>query len=98
MEQKNVITKGNVIVNNIKIGDIHFEYEYGMAIKSRVITLPQSTKHEDGSVYWSWTSQHILADGTEVKDDVIQYGVTEGMSHYGPNLYDYEAYQVKRYV
>lgn len=29
-------TKGNVIVEKIKIGDIHYEYEYGIGIKSEV--------------------------------------------------------------
>ena len=33
-------TKGNVIVENIKIGDIHYEYGYGQELKVKVISLP----------------------------------------------------------
>ena len=33
-------TKGNIIVENIKIGDIHYEYGYGLGIKVEVISLP----------------------------------------------------------
>ena len=81
-------TKGDVIVENIKIGDIHYEYEYNMGVKCEVITLPE--RSEDG--YWSWKSKNCKT-GKE-----IEYGVREGMSHYGPNLYTYEAYQVKLYI
>jgi len=33
-------TKGNVIVEEIKVGDIHYEYELGVGIKCEVTTLP----------------------------------------------------------
>lgn len=81
-------TKGDVIVEDIKIGDIHYEYEYGLGIKCKVISLPQ--RSEDG--YWSWKSKNCNS-GKE-----IEYGVREGMVHYGPNLYTYEAYRVNRYI
>lgn len=93
-----IFTKGNVKVNEIKIGDIHYEYQYNLGIKSRVVTLPTALINEDGFKYWNWKSQHILPDGTEKEGDVIDYGVAEGMGHYGPNIYDYEAYQVKKYI
>lgn len=80
-------TKGNVIVENIKIGDIHYEFEYGIGIKSKVITLPVRIENEDGEGYWSWKSEQ-LSNGR-----IINYGVNEKYSHYGPNLYDYEAYK-----
>jgi hypothetical protein len=76
------MTKGNVIIEDITIGDIHYEIEYGCGIKCEVISLP--VRDENG--YWSWQSKKIN-DGR-----IIEYGVSEGMSHYGPNLYDYEAY------
>lgn len=81
-------TKGNIIVENIKVGDIHYEFEYGLGIKSEVLTLPV----RDDNGYWSWTSKNLTTDR------IIEYGVTEGMGHYGPNLYDYEAYFVNRWV
>ena len=76
--------KLNVSVNEIKVGDIHYEFGYGMCIKSEVTSQP--TRSEDG--YWTWQSKQV--DG----DRVIDYGVREGMTHYGPNLYDYDAYSI----
>ena len=73
-------TKGNVIVEDIKVGDIHFEYDLGMEIRVEVTTEPV----KDGD-QWKWKAK--TEDGTE-----INYLVTEGMAHYGPNLYDHQAY------
>jgi len=81
-------TRGSVIVEEIKIGDIHYEYEYGMCIKSEVITLPV----RDDTGYWTWESRAINGG------HIIKYGVAEGMSHYSANLYDYEAYMGCRYI
>lgn len=88
MEKTKTLTKGNVIVEDIKIGDIHYEFEYGIGIKSEVVTLP--VRNEKG--YWTWKNKNMSSD------NIIDYGVTEGMSHYSPNLYDYEAYQVKNWI
>jgi len=41
-------TGGNVIVEEIKVGDIHYEYAHNMGIKCEVLTLP--TKNEDANV------------------------------------------------
>lgn len=79
-------TKGNIIVENIKVGDIHYEFDYGVGVKVKVVTLPQRSE----SGYWTWESE-IVSNGHK-----IHYGVTEGLSHYAPNLYDYEAYSVKQ--
>lgn len=75
-------TKGNVIVENIKIGDIHYEYFMGMCSKTIVKTLP--VRDEEG--YWTWKSEK------EDTKEIVNYGVAEGYAHYAPNLYDYEAY------
>lgn len=80
-------TKGNVIVENIKIGDIHYEYDMGLGIKCEVTTLP--IRSEDG--YWTWESINLTSGGK------INYGVREGFTHYAPNLYDFEAYSCKQY-
>ena len=74
-------TKGNIVIEEIKIGDIHYEFEYGTGIKSEVISLP--IRDEDG--LWEWKSK--TSSGK-----IINYAVHEKYSHYGPNLYDYEAY------
>ena len=83
------LTKGNVIVEEIKVGDIHYEYEYGNGIKCEVITLPVRNSQNK----WIWKSKN-LTTGKE-----IDYMVSpDHPSHYSVNLYDYEAYTVKRYI
>jgi hypothetical protein len=77
-----VKTRGNVIVNKIEIGDVLYEYALGSEIKSEVITKPQ--RDTDG--YWTWKSK-IISNG-----DIIDYGVHERYAHYGPKLYDHQAY------
>mgnify|MGYP003441753379 FL=1 len=79
------LTKGNVIIENIKVGDIHYEFEYNVGIKCEVLTLP--VRDEDG--YWTWKSKNLKTNKE------INYGVKEGMSHYSSNLYDYDAHKVK---
>lgn len=81
-------TKGNVIVEEIKVGDIHYEYELGCGIKCEVLSKP--IMDEDGN--WSWKSKNVNT-GKEVK-----YFINPKYSHYSPNLYDYEAYRVKNYI
>jgi hypothetical protein len=81
-------TKGDVIVEDIKIGDIHYEYELGVGIKCEVITLP--TLNESGQ--YEWKSRNVNS-GQE-----INYLVDPKHSHYGPNLYNYEAYKVNTYI
>lgn len=82
-----VHTRGNIIVNHLKVGDIHYEYDYGRFIKSRVLTEP--LRNEEG--YWTWKAQHILPSGEDGMR-VIQYGVHENYTHYASKLYDHEAY------
>lgn len=74
-------TRGNVIVEDIQIGDIHYEFEYAIGIKVEVVSLPVLT---DG--YYTWQSRMFDSDR------IIDYGVSIGHSHYAPNLYDHEAY------
>ena len=82
------MTRGNVIVEDIKVGDIHYEFEFGIGVKCEVLTLPV----RDNEGYWTWTSKN-LTTGKE-----ICYGVQEGLSHYSSRLYDYEAYTVKYWI
>lgn len=87
-ESTKTYTKGNVIVEEIKIGDIHYEYDLGVGIKSKVITLP--ALNEDGN--WEWKSKNLIS-GFE-----INYVVNPKYSHYSANLYDHEAYNVETYI
>lgn len=84
---KKIFTKGDVLVNEIKVGDIHYEYEYGCYVKSKVITIPENTEPE----LWEWKSVK-LDNFNEETDIIIDYAVNEKHSHYGPNLYDTEVY------
>jgi len=84
----NTMTKGNVIVENIKVGDIHYEFEYGIGVKSEVISLP--VRDENG--YWTWKSKNLKTG------EIIDYYVGETMTHYSINLYDYEAYNVSKWI
>ena len=76
------LTKGDVIVEEIEVGDIHYEFEYGFFIKSKVITKPVLSE----GVY-TWKSINVLTGGT------IDYLVnTTAPSCYAVNLYTSEVY------
>lgn len=80
--EKKTHTRGNVIIENIKIGDIHYEFEYNMCIKSEVVTLPRLNEYEQ----YEWQSKQLS------NDRIINYLVDPEYSHYSAKLYDYEAY------
>jgi len=86
--KKETRTKGNVIVENIKVGDIHYEFGFGMCIRSEVITLP--VKDEKGD--YTWKSRN-LSNGV-----IIDYMVASEYPHYSVNLYDYEAYMGCKFI
>ena len=81
-------TNGNIIVEDIKVGDIHYEFDYNMGIEVKVITEP---KRNDEGV-WIWKSEKVN------NGKIINYAVTEDLSHYSPKLYDYKAYKVKQWI
>lgn len=92
-EIKQTKSRGNVIVENIKVGDIHYEYDMGRGLKCEVITLPIL---EEGS--WSWESKNLTTGA------IINYRTADVNSEdydmcrcYGFKLYDYEAYRVEKY-
>ena len=74
-------TRGGIVLEDIEIGDIHYEYSYGTFIKVKVLTKPEV---EDG--VWRWKDENLSSEGT------IDYVISESNNHYGPNLYDHEAY------
>jgi len=81
-------TKGGLLIEEIKIGDIHYEYDYGRGIKCEVITLP--ILNESGQ--YEWNSVNVNTG------DNINYLVDPKFPHYSPNLYNYEAYKVNTYI
>ena len=80
-------TNGNVIVEDIKIGDIQYEFDLGIGTKSEVVSLPK--RDEEG--YWHWQNK-------KTNGEIIEYGVHEKYRQYAPKLYDYIAYKVKYWV
>ncbi len=82
-------TKGNIIVEEIKVGDIHYEYDLGFGIKCEVITKPVFNKEAE---IWEWKSKNCKTG------KIIDYAVNSKYQHYSSNLYDYEAYKVKYYI
>lgn len=81
-------TKGGIIIEEINIGDIHYEFEHGLGVKSEVIIKPE----KDEENVWVWKSKNVNT-GKE-----IDYLIKEGFECYGPNLYDYEAYNVENWI
>lgn len=71
-------------VKDLKVGDIIYECEYGTNIEVRVLSTPgrsQATEHLDYRTQWSWKAENTQTG------EVIDYLLTEGLSHYGPRLY-----------
>ena len=79
-----ILTKGDVIVNKIKIGDIQYEFEYGCCIRSRVIKEPTFGKN---SGRWYWQNENAMTG------DVIKYSVDPSFPQYAPNIYTSEVYK-----
>lgn len=81
-------TKGNVIVQDIKIGDVHYEYEMTFGIKCQVVSQPKL--NEIGQ--WVWQSKNLKTG------EIINYLVDPKCSQYSANLFDYEAYPYNTYI
>lgn len=79
-----VKTGGNVFVENIKLNDILYEFEHGMCIKTKVISLPKLNKKDKA---WTWKGESLV-DGRTIK-----YLVDPKYPQYAPKVYDYEAYE-----
>lgn len=68
-------TGGDVIVEDIEVGDKHQEREYGIILEVEVLTKPILTDDK-----WTWQSKSSTGR-------IIDYLVTIGYSHYAPKLY-----------
>jgi len=77
----------NMKPSDLKIGDVFYECQSGFNIEARVTSTPESsTDGHEGRTHWKWTAENTQ------NDEVINYGLTEGMEHYGPRLYDSPQY------
>ena len=81
-------TKGDFIPQNGKIGDIIYEFGYGMGVKCEII---------DKKPEWDGTGWHWKCCNVYDKKDIINYYVSHKNSHYGPNVYTTEAYIVQNW-
>lgn len=83
------LTKGNIIIEEIKVGDLHFEYELGLGMKLEVLTKPEL--NDEGNFVWNSKN---LTSGR-----IVNYELNPKYpACYSVNLYDYEAYYVKFYI
>lgn len=69
MQEKTYLN--DIIIEEIKIGDIHYEFFYNKHIKAEVLTEPVL----NGNL-WEWTSKKIN-DG-----DIINYSIDKNSTHY----------------
>ena len=81
-------TKGDVIVEEIRVGDTHYEIEHMLGLEVEVVTLPK--RSESGA--WYWDSKH------KATGRIIHYIVHPDYNHYAPKLYTFKAYEGIRYV
>lgn len=65
----------------LAVGEVFYECEAGMNIEARVISIPVEDAGVDGKRRWSWKAENTQ------NGSVIDYVLTEGLSHYGPRLY-----------
>ena len=96
MTQRKIFCKGNVVVNQINVNDIHYEFGYGSGIKLKVIEAPE----RDENRIWRWKSQIIGVSLARIDSKpeyfeggkIIDYAVNEDYQHYGANLYNSDEY------
>ncbi len=80
-------TKGNIIIENLKCGDVIYEFGYNMCIKSTITKEPTLV---DGIWYFD-----SLIEG---KNETINYAQSTEYPHYGLNIYDCMAYTVSKII
>lgn len=80
-------TKGNVIIQNIKKGDKHFEYQGNQGMKCEVLSIPKW----DGEA-WEWKSKNLTTGR------VTLYRIVHHHTDQRPMLYDYPAFQQVKYI
>ena len=71
-------------LKDLKVGDVIYECEYGTNIEVRLTSAPTSAESSEAlgkRTQWRWTAENTQTG------EVIDYLLTEGLSHYGPRLY-----------
>lgn len=91
--KQRIFTKGNVEIQNIKVGDIHWEFFNGFYIKSKVLTSPKKEKRKEDN-YYTWESEVVETTTNKELGSIIKYGQSDSYPHYGLNIYDHPAYMI----
>ncbi|UDF29319.1 UNVERIFIED_ORG: hypothetical protein LHK14_17670 [Roseateles sp. XES5] len=68
-------------IEHLAVGDIIYECEMFMNAEVRVTEVPTCTVTDEGWKQWRWKAENTQ-DGS-----IVDYLLTEGLSHYGPRLY-----------
>jgi hypothetical protein len=68
-------------VKDLKAGDVIYECQYATNIEVRLKSAPKLIGMVDGRNQWEWCGENTQTG------EVIDYLLTEGLSHYGPRLY-----------
>lgn len=81
----------SVDYKNLKIGDVFYECVYGENYEYEVITEPEVEQiyfNESDTPYnrYSWEAKRTKSKHT------LKFVITEGLEHYGPQLYYHPAY------
>ena len=100
-----ILTKGNVIVNKIEVGDIHWEHMYKCCIKVVVVEAPERYLITNGTTSvpspaqyrWIWKSQILDKHDKLIDGAVITYGTDESCNHHAPDLNDRSGYLIRLY-
>ena len=80
-------TKGNVIIQDIKKGDKHFEYQGNQGMRCEVLTQPKWVGDA-----WEWKSKNLKTG------KVIPYRIVHHHTDERPMLYDYPAFKQVKYI
>ena len=75
--------------DEMNIGDIFYECQSGYNIKCKVLTRPEWVLQESAEKtrkHWTWFAVNVFTGGN------INYGLTEGLEHYGPRIYSEPQY------
>jgi len=68
-------------IQHLSVGDVIYECEMFMNVEARVTEVPTCVVGQDGRKQWRWKAENTQ------NGSLIDYLLTEGLSHYGPRLY-----------
>lgn len=68
-------------IQGMKVGFVFYECQMGFNIEAEVTVPPIEVEGFDNRKAWEWKAKNTQSG------EIIDYRLTEGMSHYGPRLY-----------